>query len=743
MATPQKGHVLKKQGTLLPELTQGSGELSSPRAQELSYFLAEVIKRRGHPLHLANLWNALYFAYDLRFGGFHADQINPERIPRREAEAKTWSLPIGAFVRVHTETVAGDIPCEVIYKEGAHPEAETAGWIPPWLSGAPADTFEEIAGERVAVVRERFVLDRQAFGQELDSLSTKQFDRICKKARWLDEKGHLLIDALYTPEEAELEDVDYYIDYLLKHHRDGLLAYCFDVELSDEELKEALLRSFEAIRELALQAPGIRSWQENYFFSSADYRSRCFNQDRALGESDLERLFRELCKVPKGETRGYAAIGPRIIELLERDGLHPDEEAEIRDCGYARAICCANCFMADKLEIDQADGTLPSGVHLRLDDDWQQGGVWRAEIAEDPSRYALKHIPPLMPLGLGYSGSVSAGLIEELPLEPELIPESQTHLRFALRLRDRELGRLRLTAEALASLAPGKIEVRLRHNGSHELFEDPALEDGVLFGITYPFELYPGIVLHVKVEKDGGVVSVYTKATRERLVASDGTEFDWETDVSVYERELGLKQIPARSRQGAPSLRELVNQAFRTRGFKRDDGSRALTFSELAQVIFGPDWTIEEARALGPVLADMELEKDGADLIWRPRVTSRTRASDRSLLKAKGESRPTGRLRAKVRRHWVRMFLRQGDESYYRPSEQKKREYAEARRRYGMHGILPEELPEGYTWVKPHPRGGRGAESFTEPNGTAAIQLEQDARQLIEESQRPNDLNSQ
>jgi hypothetical protein len=634
---------------------------------------------------------------------------------------------------VHTETVAGDICCEVIYKEGAHPEAETAGWVAPRLSGAPADTFEEIAGEKVAVVRERFVLDRQAFGQELDSLSVKQFDRICRKARWLDEKGHLLIDALYAPEEAELEDVTYYIDYLLKQHRDGLLAYCFDIDLNDEELREGLLRSFEAVRELALQAPGIRSWQENYFFSSTDYRNRCFNQDRALGESDLERLFHELCKVPKGEKRGYAAIGPRIIELLERDGLDADEEAEIRGCGYARAICCANCFVADKLEIDQAEGTLPSGVHLRLDDDWQQGGIWRAEIVEDPPRYALGHIPPLIPLALGYSGSASIGLVEEERLEPDLIPDSQTHFRFPLRLRDRELGRLRLTTETLASLAPGEIEVRLRHNGSHKLFEKPELEDGVLYGITYPFELYPGIILHVKVERDGSVVSVYTKATRERLVASDGTEFEWETDVSVYERELGLKEIPARTRQSAPSLRELVNQAFRTRGFKREDGSKALTFSELAQVIFGPVWTIEEARALGPVLAGMALEKEGADLIWRPRVTRQTRASDRSLLKAKGESRPTGRLRATVRRHWVRMFLRQGDESYYRPS-------------YGMHGILPEELPDTRTWVKPHSRGGRQVETLpasVEPNGAVTVRLEQDAHQLIEESQQPDDMSSQ
>ncbi len=668
-----------------------------------------MIEKRGHPLHLANLWNALYFSYDLAFGGFHADQINPDRIPLRTAQAKDWSLPIGAFVRVHTETVAGDICCEVIYKEGAHPDADTSDWVAPKLSGAPASVFEEIASKKVAVVRERFVLDRRAFGVEKDGLSTKQFDRLCRKARWVDERGHLLIDALYTPEEAELEDVDYYIDYLLREHRDGLLAYCFDVELNDEELREALLRSFEAVRALALQAQGIQSWRGKYFFSSSDYRKRCFDSERALGASDLDRLFYELGRIPRGKKRGYSAIGPRILELLERDGLHPDEEAEIRDCGYARAICCANCFIADKLAIEQAKGVLPSDIHLRLDDDWQQGGIWRAESVDEPLAYPLKELSPLMPLHLGYSEALGAGAVEEVPAEAELIRESQTHFRFPLRLRDRELGRLRLSPEALSALAPGEIEAHLRHGDIRE-HSKPELEDGFLYGISYPFELYPGIVLHVNLEQGGSVVRIYTQLSREVVTASNGRVLEWETNLSVYERELGLKEISAKDRREAPTLRELVNRAFRTRGFKREDGSRALTFSDLAQVLFGPRWSIEEARVLGPVLEEMDLEKDSADLLWRPRVTRRTRASDRSLLSAQGESKPAGRIRSGVNRHWVRMFLRQGNELYYRPSPQKKQDYDEARRRNGMHGILPKELPEGFTWVIPHPRGGHQVE---------------------------------
>ena len=45
-----------------------------------------------------------------------------------------------------------------------------------------------------------------------------------------------------------------------------------------------------------------------------------------------------------------------------------------------------------------------------------------------------------------------------------------------------------------------------------------------------------------------------------------------------------------------------------------------------------------------------------------------------------------------------------------RPDPRHVAEYAEARQREGMYGILPEKLPEGYTWVRGHERGGREKE---------------------------------
>jgi hypothetical protein len=209
-----------------PELTLGAGALSPNRRSELQQFLVEVVRQRGCPLHLANLWNAIYFNYDLPSGGFVAAELAPERIPTRTAQARDVGLPVGGFVRVHTRAACGDLLGEVIYKEGAHPEVD-AGWIAPELSGAPATVTEEVAGQQIAIVRERFVLDLDAFGPSANDITQTQYERLCRRARWLDNHGHLLMEATYTRDEADLEDLDYYAAYLLKEHREGSLGILF------------------------------------------------------------------------------------------------------------------------------------------------------------------------------------------------------------------------------------------------------------------------------------------------------------------------------------------------------------------------------------------------------------------------------------------------------------------------------------------------------------------------------------
>lgn len=684
-------------------MTLGAGALSDGRKAELQHFLGDMIRQRGCPLHLANLWNALYFNYDLSYKGFRADHLEQKRIPTRQAKVRAYSLPVGGFVRVHTKMACGALLAEVIYKEGAHANLdEDGGWIDAVLSGAPASVREEFAGIFVSIVRERFVLDLDAFGAEGNCITAKQYERLCERARWLDSHGHLLMEAMYGRDEAELEDLDYYADYLMKEHRDGLLAFCFNEELPDAELREALLRSFDAVRELALDTRELRSWRDKYFFLKSEYLARLSDGDRVLGAGDLQTIFRSLTRVPVGERRCYSPIGPRIINLLETDGLTLEEEASVRGCAYVTAICHANSHVADSLTTAQRSGVLENGVHVRLDDDWQGGGIWRAERVGNPERYSLKAVPPVIPLGLGYAESAETPEVAET-FEPDEQPivSSQRGFRIALTLRDRALGRLRLSREAVKLLADGAIDIAIRHEEIRDRY-GVEREGASLYGVRFPLALHPGIVLHCNVEAGGSVVRIRTERVAPPPVASNGTSFDFETNLAVYERELGLTELPAAQKRGAPSLTELINRAFRSRGRSREDGGHTLTLGELTTVILGPNWTPGDTRPIAEAVAAMRLERDGIQYVWRPRVTSRTRSSDRSLLAAYGETEAGGRLARSVRRHWVPMHLRHYTEgSGWRPSAEKRATYTQARRRFRMEGVLPEELPKDSTWVEP------------------------------------------
>jgi hypothetical protein len=624
----------------------------------------------------------------------------------REAKKRDFSLPVGGFVRVHTEAAHGDLLGEVIYKEGAHAHLD-GGFVAPALSGAPATVIKKLAGQSVAVVSERFVLDLDAFGPDANDLTPKQYDRLVGRGRWLDSWGHLLIEAIYPPEQAALEDVSYYIEYLLANHRDGLLAYCFSEEPSDDDLREALLNSFASIRELALGTAELKSWRGKYFFSAADYEARIADSDAILGSGDKQTIYHGLTHVPGGSARCYAAIGPRIIDLLEHGGLQAEEEAHVRGCGYATAVAHTNVFVTDKLALEQRSGVLADGVHLRLDDDWQAGGIWRAERVADPDRYSLGRVPPTLPLGLGYAESVGPALADEDM--PEATPElaaSQTNFTVYLTKRDRALGRLRLPAETAALLAPGQVDVYLRHDGTNE--RTPVEREGAcLYGIDWPWTCHFGITLLCSLERGGGVVKVRT----EELVAPvviDGVELRFKTNEAVYRHEHGLKELSDEEKRSAPTLTELVHRAFRTRGRDRGDGTRALTLGEAVMVVLGPAWSPGDTRPVAEALAEMGLERDGADYLWRPRINQRTRVTDRSLLEAYGEASPDRDLPRIVRRHWVRMHLRRLDMVSRRPDPHHVAKYAEARRRHGWHGILPEMLPIDYTWVQAHERGGDG-----------------------------------
>jgi hypothetical protein len=605
----------------------------------------------------------------------------------------------------------GDLLAEVIYKEGAHPEV-SAAWVDPALSGAPASIVAEGGSEAMVVVRERFVLDLAAFGRDGNTITAQQYERLCRKARWLDEHGHLVIEAMYPAEQAELDDIDFYADYLLKEHRDGLLAFCFTEDLSDIELREALLRSFEAVRSIALSTRELLNWRETYFFAADGYKHR-LAATGALGGGDLRAIYSGLVHLPGVERRVYSAVGPRLLEMLSPNGPASDDNVLVRGSSYSSAVCHTNHFVADTLSHEQRNGLLPvtarvdRPTHVRLDDAWQSGGIWRAEYALDVNRYSLAGVPNTIPLGLGFAESLDVPeAIETFAEIEQPVPSTQTGFRVAVTLRDRGLGRLRLSPQAATALAPGVVQVILRHDGSREAFVVER-DRMAVYGVEYPWELHPGIVLSCNIESGGSLIRARTVPVTPPLVAGDGARFHYETNVYLYEREQRLGHLGAEQRREAPSLRELCNRAFRACGRMRNDGARALTLSDLATVILGPVWRSTETRTLAETLATMALDRDGDDYLWHPQVRRQTRASERSLLAAYGEATAKGKIARSVRRHWVPMHLRH----YVRrsPSDLKRATYAAARMQFGMHGVLPETLPDDCSWVEPYSWGGDDA----------------------------------
>ncbi len=65
----------------IPELLLGYEAIEPTDRRSLSNFLLKVIQRRGFPLHVTNLWNALYFGFDLDESGYFGRGINLDRIP--------------------------------------------------------------------------------------------------------------------------------------------------------------------------------------------------------------------------------------------------------------------------------------------------------------------------------------------------------------------------------------------------------------------------------------------------------------------------------------------------------------------------------------------------------------------------------------------------------------------------------------------------------------------------------------
>ena len=218
----------------MPQILLGFDALEPDDADRLRRYLAALVAQR-RIVHAAIAFNAVYFGYDLDFGGYVGGPVEFDRFEQVAFGETTAALPVGAMVTV----AAGGNPlyAEVVYKEGAHPELGDDGGAPAWLSGAPGRAGASEEGTEPGagtVLAERLVIDCDAFGKSLVT-SQAQWDRLRRRGKWLDGSGHLLLDAHYdSANDAETDDTEFYARYLLTRGRGQLLAGPLPLVLSEE-----------------------------------------------------------------------------------------------------------------------------------------------------------------------------------------------------------------------------------------------------------------------------------------------------------------------------------------------------------------------------------------------------------------------------------------------------------------------------------------------------------------------------
>lgn len=683
-------------GFLHPELLLGPTEVKPNRHQEIEEFLNNVARLRGIPLHVANLWNALYFGFDLGAGCYFPETIDPARIPQRQMREHGPYLPVGAFLRVVTRTQVGDLWSEVVFREGRHPDVGVF-WTPPEISGAPA-SLVEVDGQRVAEVSEALVLDFEAFGRDKNHASEGQLERIRGKGKWLDKHGHFLVEAQYRPDEADLDDRTLYARYLMEHHRDGLLAYAMESD-DDEDVWAMLLNSLSAVADIAAGSRQLIRWGD-YFLERDAYEASASDDsiDFPMGIGDLRQIFNGVATNPRGSHATYSAVGPTINALLEGSG-NRQIASLVRGVSYSKCVVVANAYILGRLAIDAPHGVLPGGQHLRLDDAWQSGGIWRSQA--HAANKLISGVDPAIPLRLGYAESSGPRPVSG---PDRLISTSPHGWRTTLNLTDLSRYEVRVSDSALAMLAGRQtVRVRLRHD--NELVIDKVVgvnrDLRVLAGVEWPMAFFPGITVFSQVEHRSEVVTVRTERLTEPIVV-DGDVLEFKCDPEVYARFKGIRDnepLARRANQGT-TLRDLVNAAFRRHGRPAAGGGVELTFEEIMAWVFGPDAGATEAGATMAALETMDVEQAGQSYLWRPRITRRTRATDHELLAAYGEE-DRARLTRIVRRHLVRMHLRRSW-----ASSLKEATYEKALIEHRYRGLLPPALPDGYTWVRAHERGG-------------------------------------
>ncbi|WP_225844917.1 hypothetical protein [Streptomyces sp. HPF1205] len=764
MTTPIRQEIRQPYGQdllLTPAMADGYESVPAADLHRLRRYLEAVVAARRAPVHVAVAFNAAYFGFDLGGEGYGASPLDPDEFPVVTLGERVPALPVGAMV--HITTGSEPLYAEIVYKEGRHPRIDSLGDVPGWVSGAPAGAQApgKPCPDDRPVRRELLVPDSQAFGAAL-SLGANQLNRLRTRERWVDHRGHVLVDAEYSsPEAAELDDTAAYSAYLLTTARKQLLSPFVPVSIAelargqdDETLHGALTRLFEVVSRALASSDVLRMWGQ--YAMTCDALAACWRDDGPLGGRDMNALALGIQHAAKPMARrrryalssgatAYTAVGPRLRHFSGAEPL-------LTGVGYAAAVCRANLAIGDIIRGESESGLFEDGTRVGLDDGFEGGGVWRSHHPGD----ADTDRDPLTPARLGWLATAqslmpdeaaSAGsgpgieLIAEpvdTPLEDDealgpsqdlRISDSEVAWRLPLRLAHLVEGYLPLrpvVADELRYLGCDNSTVRLElaHPG-YELEEYEAvqdltvlLNDGVsrLSDVEWPLDFFPGLELHLQWPRGGRVIRA-TTTPLDTPVTVDDRIIEHRYDDAVLLREDAPGSDRTRDSAAGLAPRELVMRAVRRCGLLTPDRHALLDRSSLPIAVYGKTPKPAQAEALDGAVDELLVDgrlfravgSRGVD--GHPHFPPRTGEQNIPLVgyhpdpvptpSARRISEPSGRRRA-VSLYYVPGHLRRigADGS---PGEAQVAAFREHCRRLGK----PDgwELPPGYTFVTPHTRG--------------------------------------
>ena len=715
-------------GSFTTDLLLGVDRLPPAHARAYGAYFLDVIRQRGFPLHTASLWNALYFGWSIERRSYLGRGF---RLVRADDGRP---LPVGSFVEVALGATR-EVWAEVVYKEGRDPERiDALGEVEPAASGARLGL---IRARRDAAVREALVLDYTAFGAGLSDADADDFARALRRGR-LTTDFHKEVEVCYPAADAGADDLTLFARHVMAEYGAGLFDEFLaqrGVGVGGEDRWQLLLGSLAAVHELAAGAPGIRTFGA-YHIDEAAYRSRMAASGEVLfGGGAIRSIVGAIVEPPAprrvhfpgwaGPGDGhptYRATGALVREYLGRHGpgeppLLGEELALLAGPGYARLVLEVNLAVAARIG-DQ--GLLSdSNVHVRLDDEWQGGGTWRAVRFEDAPPPEAR-FGPLFPLGMGYAeASGEAGVDTTLVPTPQPVAErSERSWRVPLRLIDLHHLDLPLDPAALAMLQPDAAEVLVEFSDGtpgRRRMRPIDRARHLVRAMPYPVSLVPGT--YVTYTLGFGGVLLTAKATPLAVpLEIEGRPVRFEFNEAILRREIGLTPIDSRSLGRSRTLTDQINEVFRRRGRPTADGGRALRAEEVVAALLGPESTPAVSLTILLHLQAGEFDYRVPEYVWFPRISPRTSPRERVRILASREGS-----RARIERILAPRMIPMRTRRYTaaggrRPSREKIASYAAARVYYRAELHTPEQLGEGETWVIPYELG-----AGDEPSPQASI----------------------